>query len=50
MFLNAEQDIRFGGGGGGGNAQYSYTLLADDISALRVWGARVRTALADCPS
>ncbi len=45
MFLNPDQDIRFGGGGG--NAQYSYTLLADDITALRVWGARVRTALAD---
>ncbi len=47
MFLNAEQDIRFGGGGG--NAQHSYTLLADDLTALRVWGARVRTALADLP-
>jgi multidrug efflux pump len=47
MFLNPDQDIRFGGGGGSGNAQYSYTLLADDITALRVWGARVRTALAD---
>ena len=53
LFLNAEQDIRFGGcgggGGGGGNAQYSYTLLADDLSQLRVWGARVRAALADLP-
>ena len=41
MFLNADQDIRFGGGNGSGNAQYSYTLLADDIDALRVWGAKV---------
>jgi multidrug efflux pump len=48
MFLNPDQDIRFGGGGGG-NAQYSYTLLADDIGALRVWGAKVRNALADLP-
>src|SRR6185436_18252718 len=48
MFLNPDQDIRFGGGGGG-NAQYSYTLLADDIAALRVWGAKVRTALSDLP-
>ena len=49
MFLNAEQDIRFGGGGGSGNAQYSYTLLGDDIAQLRVWGARVRAALGDLP-
>jgi multidrug efflux pump len=48
MFLNPDQDIRFGGGGGG-SAQYSYTLLADDISALRVWGEKVRTALSDLP-
>ncbi len=47
MFLNPDQDIRFGGGGGSGNAQYSYTLLADDIVALRVWGAKVRAALAE---
>jgi multidrug efflux pump len=49
MFLNAEQDIRFGGGGGNNNNQYSYTLLADDIGALRVWGAKVRQALAELP-
>jgi len=49
MFLNAEQDIRFGGGGGNSNNQYSYTLLADDIAALRVWGAKVRQALSDLP-
>ena len=49
MFLNAEQDLRFGGGGGGGTAQYSYTLLADDIGLLRVWGARVRAALQEVP-
>ena len=49
MFLNADQDIRFGGGNSSGNAQYSYTLLADDINALRVWGAKVRTALSELP-
>ena len=48
MFLNVDQDIRFGGGGGGG-ARTSYTLLADDNALLRVWGAKVRTALADLP-
>ena len=31
-------------------ARYQYTLLADDIAALRVWGERVRAALASCPS
>jgi multidrug efflux pump len=53
LWMNAEQDIRFGGGGGGGggggNAQYNYTLLADDLSQLRLWGTRVRAALADLP-
>jgi multidrug efflux pump len=53
LFLNPDQDIRFGGrgggGGGGGNAQYDFTLLADDLSQLRLWGARVRAALADLP-
>jgi multidrug efflux pump len=49
MFLNAEQDLRFGGGGGGGSAQYSYTLLADDIALLRIWGAKVRAALQEVP-
>jgi multidrug efflux pump len=52
LWMNADQDIRFGGrggGGGGGNAQYDYTLLADDIGQLRVWGARVRAVLADLP-
>ena len=49
MWLNVEQDIRFGGGGGNSNNQYSYTLLADDIAALRVWGAKVRQALSELP-
>jgi multidrug efflux pump len=50
MFVNPDQDIRFGGGGGGsGSQQYNYTLLADDIGLLRVWGARVRAALAELP-
>ena len=49
MFLNPDQDIRFGGRGGGGSAQYDYTLLADDVGQLRVWGARVQAALAELP-
>jgi multidrug efflux pump len=49
MFVNPDQDIRFGGGGGGGSAQYSYTLLADDTSQLKVWGERVQRVLASMP-
>jgi multidrug efflux pump len=49
MFLNPDQDIRFGGRGGGASAQYDYTLLADDVGQLRVWGARVQAALAELP-
>jgi multidrug efflux pump len=47
MFLNVDQDIRFGGGFGRGS--YQYTLRADDLGALRVWGQRVRTALSQLP-
>ena len=47
MFLNVDQDIRFGGGFGRGS--YQYTLRADDLQALRVWGERVRTALSALP-
>jgi multidrug efflux pump len=49
MFLNPDQDIRFGGRGGGGSAQYDYTLLADDVTQLKVWGERVRAALSELP-
>ncbi len=47
MFLNVDQDIRFGGGFGRGS--YQYTLRSDDLQALRTWGERVRTALAQLP-
>ncbi len=47
LWLNVDQDIRFGGGFGGGS--YRYTLRADDLSALRLWAQRVRTALAPLP-
>jgi multidrug efflux pump len=49
LWLNVEQDIRFGGGGGGGQGQYQYTLLADDTTLLRQWGTKVRAALRDLP-
>src|SRR3990170_3524419 len=35
IFINVDQDIRFGGGFGRGS--YQYTLRADDLGALRVW-------------
>ncbi len=47
LWLNVDQDIRFGGGFGRGS--YQYTLRADDVSELRVWGQRVRNELAKVP-
>ncbi len=47
LWLNVDQDIRFGGGFGGGS--YRYTLRADDIGELRVWGQRVRNVLSELP-
>jgi multidrug efflux pump len=46
-FLQAVQDI--GGGGRSANAQYQYTLLGDDLSELRTWSQKLRTALQDVP-
>jgi multidrug efflux pump len=47
LFLQAAQDLRIGGRGG--NAQYQYTLQADDIKDLRDWGPRIRQALSQLP-
>jgi multidrug efflux pump len=47
LWLNVDQDIRFGGGFGGGS--YQYTLRSDDVSQLRVWAQRVREALKPLP-
>jgi multidrug efflux pump len=48
VFLQAVQD--FGGGGGRqANAQYQYTLLGDDLTELRTWSQKLRTALQDIP-
>jgi multidrug efflux pump len=47
-FLQAIQD--FGGPGGrSGNSQYQYTLLGDDLTELRTWSQKLRTALQDIP-
>jgi multidrug efflux pump len=47
-FLQAVQDIG-GGGGRSANSQYQYTLLGDDLTELRTWSQRLRTALQDMP-
>ncbi len=46
-FLQAVQDI--GGGGRSANSQYQYTLLGDDLTELRTWSQKLRTALQDMP-
>ena len=43
LFLQAAQDVRVGGRGS--NAQYQYTLSADDLTELRSWEPRIRQAL-----
>ena len=47
LFLVPVQDIRVGGRQA--NAQYQFTLQADDLDELRVWEPRVRRALGDLP-
>ena len=47
LYLVPVQDIRVGGRQA--NAQYQFTLLADELEALRVWAPRVRSALSDLP-
>ncbi|MER0126996.1 multidrug efflux RND transporter permease subunit MdtC [Franconibacter daqui] len=47
LFLMAVQDIRVGGRQA--NASYQYTLLSDDLAALREWEPKIRAALAKLP-
>ncbi|MBI5333639.1 MAG: multidrug efflux RND transporter permease subunit [Burkholderiales bacterium] len=47
LFFQSAQDIRVGGRAG--NAQYQYTLQADELSALREWEPRIRQALSELP-
>ncbi len=47
LFLQPVQDIRIGGRAS--NAQYQFTLQADDLSDLRAWEPRIRAALAALP-
>ncbi|MDY0972997.1 multidrug efflux RND transporter permease subunit MdtC [Siccibacter turicensis] len=48
LFLMAVQDIRVGGRQS--NASYQYTLLSDDLAALREWEPKIRSALAKLPT
>ncbi|EOI3505238.1 multidrug efflux RND transporter permease subunit MdtC [Cronobacter dublinensis] len=47
LFLMAVQDIRVGGRQS--NASYQYTLLSDDLAALREWEPKIRQALSALP-
>ncbi|MDA3132950.1 multidrug transporter subunit MdtC [Atlantibacter subterranea] len=47
LFLMAVQDIRVGGRQS--NASYQYTLLSDDLAALREWEPKIRQALSKLP-
>lgn len=47
LFLMAVQDIRTGGRQS--NANYQYTLLSDDLAALREWEPKIRQAFAKLP-
>ncbi|HUY03915.1 MAG TPA: efflux RND transporter permease subunit, partial [Rhodocyclaceae bacterium] len=47
LFLQSVQDIHVGGRAS--NAQYQYTLQADDIGELRTWEPKIREALSRLP-
>ncbi len=47
LFLQPAQDIRMGGRQS--NAQYQYTLQADQLDELRAWGPRIQQALSQLP-
>jgi multidrug efflux pump len=47
LFLNAFQDIRVGGRSA--NAQFQFTLQADDLDELRTWEPRIRQAISQLP-
>ncbi len=47
LYFQAVQDIRIGGRPG--NAQYQYTLQADDLNDLRTWEPKIRQALTQTP-
>ena len=48
LFLQSAQDIRIGGRAA--NAQYQFTLQADDLAELRAWEPKIRQAMSDLPT
>ncbi len=46
-FLQASQDLRIGGRGG--NAQYQYSIQADNIADLQVWGPKLLSEMRKLP-
>jgi len=46
-FLQASQDLRIGGRGS--NAQYQYTIQADNVSDLQTWGPKLLAAMMKLP-
>ncbi|WP_241353689.1 efflux RND transporter permease subunit, partial [Escherichia coli] len=48
LFLQSVQDIRVGGRAS--NAQYQYTLQADDLNELRAWDPKIKQALTQVKS
>jgi multidrug efflux pump len=47
VFLQASQDLRIGGRGG--NAQYQYTIQADNTADLQTWGPKLLAAMVKLP-
>lgn len=47
LFMQAVQDIRVGGRSS--NAQYQFTLQADNLDDLRIWEPRIRQAMLTLP-
>ncbi|MEB5705473.1 multidrug efflux RND transporter permease subunit MdtC [Pantoea anthophila] len=47
LYLNAVQDLRVGGRES--NAGYQYSLLSDDLNALRTWEPKIRQAFSALP-
>jgi multidrug efflux pump len=47
LYLNAVQDLR--AGGRESNAAYQYSLLSDDLNALREWEPKIRQAFSTLP-
>jgi multidrug efflux pump len=47
LFLSAVQELR--AGARQSNAQFQYTILAEELSVLRTWEPRLRNALAELP-